>query len=73
MDYVELKQWMNSDKMPAKMSKKFFMGTAIVDQGTLKGYQIQILFPQMGIPTKIYQTNEEAVKVENEIWAAFKE
>ena len=72
-DGVELKKWLNPDKAAPTMHKQWFMGTMIASMGDLKGYIVQILFPNLAIPTRVYQTHEETLKIENEIWEAFAE
>jgi hypothetical protein len=60
--------WVNTDKN-VKMNSTFFMGTTIQSLGDLKGYSIHIMFLGMAIPSKVVQTNEDAVKLEADIWA----
>ena len=67
MRQVDLSRWMNNDKN-GKFNSDLFMGTMIQSLGELKGYIVQIIFPDLAIPTKKYATNEEAVKAEYEIW-----
>lgn len=71
MKQVDLSKWQQSDKPQFKINPDFFIGTMIQSNGTLKGYTVQIALVGLVIPTKVVQTNEEAIAIEKEIWTEF--
>ena len=71
MDKVVLNKWIGDDKPLTEMNKQWFMGTMIADLGKLNGYIVQIMFPQLAIPTKKIISYEDAKKIKDEIWEAF--
>lgn len=64
---VDLSRWMNSDKN-GKFRSELFMGTMIMPLGQLKGYTVQIIFPDLAIPSRVVQTQDEAKQIEREVW-----
>ena len=64
---LKAKRWINDDK-DCCMNSDFFMGTSMQSFGDLKGYNVNMIFLGMAIPTKKVGTYEDAKKLENDIW-----
>lgn len=65
---VDLKPWIPEDKN-VQVESSHFIGT-IIQQLAIGNYKVQMLFPTLAVPSRSYATNEEALKAQDEIWAA---